>query len=149
MGVPEDKVLIAEDGDIVIFNAIGGERVGRVESGKQVVDGTCVADHEDIVLHERRRLMSDGILIAVARLDRENRRLGSPIQLKSYGLFYEEEAEDALEAARLYAEAELVDLPPEMLDDKNALSDQLRAALKRNIKKNLSRFPVIIAMIVE
>jgi len=50
MGVPDEKVLIAEDGDVIIFDEIGGDRVGRVETGQQVVDGTCVADSGDVVL---------------------------------------------------------------------------------------------------
>jgi ribonuclease J len=147
MGVPEERVLVAEDGDIVIFDEIGGERVGRVESGRQVVDGTCVADHEDGVLQERRRLANDGILIAAARLDPASGMIAGPIQLKSLGLFYEEESSDALTAARLYAETELAHAT-DLAGNKEALADAMRAALKRYIKKNLSRFPVIIPVVV-
>jgi ribonuclease J len=149
MGIPKERILIAEDGDVVIFDEIGGERKGMIEAGKQVVDGTRIADSDDVVLQERSRLAREGVLIAVAHMDMQDGKLIRPLELKSIGFLYEEESGQELEAARIYAEQEISSLPDNKRKDKDALDQSLRAALKRHIKKSLFRFPVIIPVIID
>lgn len=148
MGIPPERVLVAEDGDVIILDQVGGEKIGRVDAGRQVVDGTHVADSGDIVLDQRRKLSNDGVLIAVAFVDEESGELRCPLNLKSHGFLFEEESEAVLEAARVYVEEELLLLPVERKLDKENLSQDLRMALKRYVKKNLMRFPVIVPVIV-
>jgi ribonuclease J len=104
MGLPAERVLMAEDGDVITFSEVGGERMGRIETGRQVVHGACGADSEDGVLSERRRLGREGVLVAVAAIARDSGSQTGTLRLESSGLFYREEAPEMLEGARRCAE---------------------------------------------
>ena len=149
MGVPQNRILIAEDGDVVIFAEDKGERRGRVEAGRQVVDGTMIADSEDIVIQQRRKLARDGVLIAVGRFDASTWELLGPLELISNGFLSEDEAENALEEARRFVETELASLPGLRRKSRPEIAEQLRLSLKRHIKKTMLRFPHIIPVVVD
>lgn len=149
MGVPRDRVLVAEDGDVITFSEVSGERVGEIQTGRQVVHGACIADSDDAVLAERRKLGREGVLVAVATVDRETGDLVAPLVLKSSGLFYRDEGEAILAEARRFAEEEIAGRSDKKKKDLAALTEDLRVALRRCIKKNTLRFPVIIPVIVE
>jgi ribonuclease J len=149
MGIPDERVLIIEDGDLVTFDEIGGERVGSVETGRQVVDGIYVADSADAVLSERRRLGRDGVIIIVARLDPETGKLKGPVKLESQGLLFEDESEKVLEEARLHVESQIKTMDMPAFLNQGEAQVKLRAILKKYIKKTLGRFPVIIPLVVD
>ncbi len=149
MGIPDERVLIIEDGDLVTFDEIGGERVGAIESGRQVVDGIYVADSEDAVLSERRRLGRDGVIIVAARLDTRTGKLKGPVKLQSQGLLFQEESEKVLEDARLHLEKQICTLDNPLFLNQQEAGTKLRAILKKYIKKTLGRFPVILPLVIE
>jgi len=149
MGIPDERVLIIEDGDLVTFDEIGGERVGSVETGRQVVDGIYVADSADAVLSERRRLGRDGVIIIVARLEPETGKLKGPVKLESQGLLFKDESEKVLEEARLHVESQIKTMDMPAFLNQGEAQVKLRAILKKYIKKTLGRFPVIIPVVIE
>ena len=71
-GVPDERIVIAENGSVVELS--GGELrlVDRVASGVTFVDGLGVGDVEDVALRDRRRLSEDGVLIVVATVSLED-----------------------------------------------------------------------------
>ncbi len=149
MGIPDERVLIIEDGDLVTFDEIGGERVGSIETGRQVVEGVYVADSADVVLSERRRLGREGVLIVVARQDAETGKLRGPVTLERQGFLFQDESDKVLEATRLHVEEQLeIADNPDFLSPREART-KLRAILKKHIKKTLGRFPVIIPVVIE
>ena len=64
-GVPEDAIVIAENGSVVELTPGGVRLAGRVDAGVTFVDGLGVGDVEDVALRDRRRLSEDGVLIVV------------------------------------------------------------------------------------
>ena len=65
-GVPDDRIVIAENGSVVELTPDGVRIVDRVTAGMTFVDGLGVGDVEDVALRDRRRLSEDGVLIIVA-----------------------------------------------------------------------------------
>jgi ribonuclease J len=106
MGVPAERVVVAEDGDIVEVRASGpqaGIRVaGHVPCGNVYVDGLGVGDVGGVVLRDRQQLSRDGIVVAVLTVDRETGAPVGPPDLISRGFVYEREAGDLIEAARTH-----------------------------------------------
>src|SRR5689334_3449262 len=71
-GVPEDRIVLAENGSVVEL-ADGVPRiVDQVDAGVTFVDGLGVGDVHDVALRDRRRLAEDGVLIVVATLASQN-----------------------------------------------------------------------------
>ena len=67
-GVPEDRIVLAENGSVVELRDGVPRIVDEVEAGMTFVDGLGVGDVHDVALRDRRRLSEDGILIVVATL---------------------------------------------------------------------------------
>src|ERR687888_1038036 len=64
-GVPDDRIVLAENGAVVEL-ADGIPRVvDRIEAGITFVDGLGVGDVHDVALRDRRHLSEDGVLIVV------------------------------------------------------------------------------------
>ena len=65
-GIPDDQIVIAENGSVVELTPAGARIVDRIDAGVTFVDGLGVGDVEDVALRDRRRLSEDGVLIVVA-----------------------------------------------------------------------------------
>ena len=67
-GVPEDRILLAENGSVVELSRGGAHLVDQIPTGVTFVDGLRVGDVQDVALRDRRRLADDGVLIVVTTL---------------------------------------------------------------------------------
>jgi ribonuclease J len=69
-GVTRDRCFLTEIGDVVSFGVDDARRDEPVTSGSVLVDGLSVGDVTNVVLRDRRRLASDGVLFVSLTLDR-------------------------------------------------------------------------------
>ncbi len=75
-GVPFENVFLTEVGQGVVITSEGGRKDGRIRSGAVLVDGLTVGEVNQVVLRDRRRLASDGLVIVSATLDAQT---GQPV----------------------------------------------------------------------
>jgi ribonuclease J len=75
-GVPFENVFLTEVGQGVAITPEGGRKDGRIRSGAVLVDGLTVGEVNQVVLRDRRRLASDGLVIVSATLDAQT---GQPV----------------------------------------------------------------------
>ena len=59
-GVPRERILICEDGDVVELADGEASRAGQVQAGMVMVDGLGIGDVGDAVLRDRRKLGGEG-----------------------------------------------------------------------------------------
>ena len=95
MGMREDRILIAEDGDRLVLDDNGLRPVGRVPAEYVYVHGT-VGDIGTGVLRDRRILADDGVVAVIVCVDRTQRRLVSGPEIATRGWIYEPEAGELL-----------------------------------------------------
>ena len=69
MGLPEENVLIAEDGDVICFENHKIQVESSVHTGRTIVDGKGIGDVEDIVLRDRRKLSKHGVIIVLVAVE--------------------------------------------------------------------------------
>ena len=78
------KVLLAENGDLIRFDAEGGRIADKVPAGRILIDGTRSGEVGDEVLRDRRHLAGDGLVVPVVAISRQtghargNARTSSP-----------------------------------------------------------------------
>ena len=78
-GIPPERVLLAEVGEVVEIGPKQVRRAGRVPSGSVLVDGLSIGGVTQTVLRERGRLAEEGVLIAAVAVDSETGELlGGP-----------------------------------------------------------------------
>ena len=72
-------VLLAENGDVIRLAPGTGGLDGRLPTGRVLIDGTRSGVVEEEVLRQRRRLATDGVVVPVITLNRQEGRVeGTP-----------------------------------------------------------------------
>ena len=146
-GVPEEQIVLAENGSVVELTAEGARVVDHVESGVTFVDGLGVGDVQDVALRDRRHLSEDGVLIVVATLTGSNGAVAGQPELIMRG-FTEPDA-PLLDEMRAEAERVLADLLDEDVTEIKLLQEHLHDGLGRLIYDRTGRRPMILPVVVE
>jgi ribonuclease J len=148
VGLPEERVLVVEDGCRVRFEAGEARLLEPVETGRVFVDGKGVGDVSRIVLRDRRHLASDGLVIAVAAVDPRLRRLVTEPDLITRGFALEEEHGRLLTLARRVMQEILLRGLEEPNQDWLEIQAQVGKALRKLFFKTLERRPMILPLIL-
>jgi len=70
VGVPEERICVIENGQIVEISEQGMVLDGRVTAGDVFVDGSGVGDVNPDIMREREELSRDGMILISVGLDR-------------------------------------------------------------------------------
>jgi ribonuclease J len=147
MGTPEDRVVLAEDGDRLILDDDGLRHDGRVPAEYVYVHGT-VGDIGHGVLRDRRILADDGVVAAIVCVDRAAKRLVSGPEIVSRGWIYEAEAGEVLGelSARVRAAVERV-----LADgvEVPSIERAVRRAAGGYVSESTRRRPMIVPVVLE
>jgi ribonuclease J len=147
-GVPEDRIVLAENGSVVELRDGIARIVGEVEAGITFVDGLGVGDVHDVALRDRRKLSEDGILIVVATLAaQDGGGLTAPPELIARG--FGEAAEPLLDELREEANRVLRELIADDVTEIKLLQEHLHDALGGVVYDRTRRRPMVLPVIVE
>jgi ribonuclease J len=146
-GVPDERIVIAENGSVVELTPDGVRVVDRVTAGVTFVDGLGVGDVEDVALRDRRRLSEDGVLIVVATVSLDDGGTTiSPPELIARGVGEDpglvEELRD--EAGRIAAE-----LSSNGLTEIKLVQEHIHDAIGQAIYDRTRRRPMILPVVIE
>ena len=149
-GLSSDRVLVAEDGDVLALDAEGARKEGRVGAGRTLLDRSGIEGLEDVVIRDRRHLSSQGIVVPVVVLDKQTGQLESPPEMVSRGFVDAgERGADLMEdAARLVTET-VASRPPEERFDPALTRERVRSELRRFFRKRTQRRPMVIPVVME
>ena len=149
-GLSADRVLVAEDGDVLALDADGARKEGRVAAGRTLLDRSGVEGVEDMVIRDRRHLSAQGIVVPVLVLDKQTGQLESPPEIVSRGFVDAgERGADLLEdASRLVAET-VASRPPEERFDPALTRERVRTELRRFFRKRTQKRPMVIPVVME
>lgn len=135
--VPE--VIEPFNGVVIALKEGAAERVGRVESGYIALDGTSLIDSDASVIRTRRKLRDQGFMLTSFMLNKKG-TLASDILLSAPGCLDEVDDKPIIEAI-----CEEIEECVENWDGKklNQLENNVRAAMRRVIKLELGKNPVL------
>jgi len=148
LNIPDDHIIVAEDGDMI---EVTQEAIGLVDhaaSGNVYVDGLSVGDVGQIVLRDRKVLSQDGILMAIMTVDKET---GLPISgpdIVSRGFVYMRDAEELLESARERVRESLTGLNGHS-SDWSFVKDKIKSTLSEFLYEKTHRRPMILPVVME
>jgi ribonuclease J len=153
LGVEEDNAFVLSDGDVLEIRPDGAEVSGEVAAGYVYVDGNLIGDLDHIVLSERQKLASDGILIVVAVIDRKQKTLVKKPEVMSSGLMGPEPTNSSLSADELNESvqdlvASLFGAESERLNW-SSLRETLKEEVASHLYRETRRRPFILPVTVE
>jgi ribonuclease J len=148
-GIPEEGIILAENGSVVELSEHGARIVDQVTAGMTFVDGLGVGDVADVALRDRRRLSEDGVLIVVATLTGSNGNgaLTAPPELIARG--FGEGAEALLDELRAEAQRVLEELLTDDVTEIKLLQEHVHDALGGIVYDRTRRRPMILPVLVE
>jgi ribonuclease J len=149
LGLPKERCIIANNGDVIAFSGGEGCIIGQVESGRVFVDGKGIGDIGEIVLKDRKHLSEDGMVVVIIGITQYNGQIIYGPDIVSRGFVFEDESRDYLDAARQVVTNKLSELNVEVMADLNEVKQEVRAVLRRFFKKTIERRPVILPLILE
>ena len=73
--IPEENVLICQNGDVVNLTPEGVKKSGTVTAGDVYVDGSRIGDVGSVVIKDRKLMSKDGILVTILNINPMTRKL--------------------------------------------------------------------------
>lgn len=149
IGIGRDRVLLAEDGDVIRFDEDGGRIEGKEQAGRVFVDGSGLGDVGDIVLRDRQHLSEGGIVIPVVAINKQTGRMESPPEIITRGFLAGEDGDALLREAAAVVGATIESSSTEEVTDWGLIKDKVQSDLKRFFRKRMQRRPMILPVIME
>lgn len=149
LGIPEENILVGENGRIFEFTQDTGSISGKVASGKVLVDGLGVGDVGNIVLRDRRQLSQDGILIAVVTMDKQKGSVVAGPDIVSRGFVYVRESEQLMDEAKERVKQALERCEAGGITEWATIKSNIRDTLGKYLYEKTRRRPMILPIIME
>ncbi|MBR6102060.1 MAG: ribonuclease J [Ruminococcus sp.] len=149
VGIPEERIIIADIGSVIETDGVDMKITGTVPAGKVMVDGLGVGDVGSIVLRDRKRLAQDGLIIAVATIDREEGLILAGPDVVSRGFVYVRESEELIDEAKQLLTDALQDCLDRGIHEWNTIKGRMKDDLSDYIFRKTKRTPMILPIIME
>ncbi len=136
VGIPDERISVIENGQVVEFEN-GQMRLGeRVPGGYIFVDGAGVGDIGPSVVREREALARDGFILVNLTLDPANYRLREEPEIITRGFIYARNGDDLLESTRKIIE--------QAVENGNGnLQEDLEQSIKSHLFNRTKRRPMV------
>ena len=148
-GVAENKILLAENGQIIEFDKSGGRLNGNVTTGRVLIDGKGVGDVGRSVLKERRALSEEGMVAVTMAFDEETGIIMYGPEIVSRGFVFETETGHLLEDAQCVILEIVEEVPFDTSHRVDKIRSKIQTALRQYFFFTIGRRPVILPFIME
>ena len=152
VGVPEDNVLLIDNGNIVDFAPDGNVFRSKIKAPIQdiIIDGNGIGTMTSHVIKAREKMMNSGVVVLMYKIDAKSKAILGHIKLETRGLVYLEEVRHIhrmiIKKSRDIFENTVKDIPD--IEEKD-LVRIIRTDLETFLLHKIDREPMIIPMIFE
>ena len=143
-GVPERNIYLMSDGECVEIAPKYMRKVKTVKSGKTYIDNQSNNLIEDDIVIDRQKMATEGMVMIVAQVSKDDSHLISKPKVSSFGLVpdkqdkaFAQEMEDVLEHF-------LTNLKPGILDNPKVMENDLRQVVRKHIYRKMKKYPLIV-----
>ncbi|WP_332843360.1 ribonuclease J [Paraclostridium sp. AKS73] len=129
LGMQPENIFLMETGRVLELTSNSGEVLGKVNCGSVIVDGKGVGDVGNIVLADRERLGSDGVITVVVTIDSSEFKLLAGPDILTRGFVYVRESEALIKELRKVAKIEIENCLDNNIKDWNTIKFNIKSAL--------------------
>ena len=145
---PRPETLLAEDGDVLVFDEAGGRIAGKAPVGRILIDDTRTGEVGDEVLRDRRHLAEDGLVVPVVAINKQTGALEGVPDIITRGFVMEDSQALLADGARLLSDV-VAAASLEERTDQGLIKEKLRVELRRFFRKRSGRRPFVLPVIME
>ncbi len=143
-GVPDRNILIMRDGDQIEIHPKYMKKVRHVRTGKTFIDNQNNIKIDTDIVIDRQKLATDGIVVLVAQVSKDEGILLSKPMVTTFGLV-SDKMEKALSMELVgVLENFLSSLKPHLLDNPRALENDIKIVVRKHIYRKQKKYPLIV-----
>jgi ribonuclease J len=143
------KVLLAENGDLIRFDAEGGRVAEKVPAGRTLIDGTRSGEVGDEILRDRRHLAGDGLVVPVVAISRQSGSIEETPDVITRGFVVDARTEALLKEIPPLVVAAIEGASVEERTDPGLIKERIRVDLQRFFRKRSGLRPLVLPVIME
>ena len=147
-GAIQEKIIVAETGDILRFNATGAEITGKAPVGKVLIDQGSLEEVGEIVIRDRRHISEDGIVISIVAINKQTGMIEHAPEMVIRGVGFVEETRLLSESKELVVGTVNASTVEER-GDYSVIKEKIRKDLKKYFLKQTAKRPFILPVIME
>jgi len=149
IGFDKNKILIADNGQIIEFDKKGGRLTNQMVVTDYVfVDGLGVGDVSQVVLRDRQVMADDGMIVVIVTVDKKKGKLVQNPDLISRGFIYMKENKKLVEETRQKARKIFKGTLKGGIDE-NYYKDKIRNEIGKFLYQKTQRRPMVLPVIIQ
>ena len=149
MGVDPANVVVSGIGHVIELTPDSIRENGEVPAGRILVDGSGVGEVGSVVLHDRKHLADEGMIVVIMTLSGEDGTMVSAPEIITRGFVYLKESEDLMEEMRRVVHESIVSCENQRITDWSTIKSKVKSNLSGYLYKNTRRSPMILPVIIE
>lgn len=143
------KTLLAENGDVLRFDADGGRIAAKAPPGRILIDGTRSGEVGDEVLRDRRHLSGDGLVVPVVTINGQTGGLEETPDIITRGFVLDARTEGLLKEIPSLLAATIEGAGVEERTDPGMIKEKIRVDLQRFFRKRSGLRPLVLPVVME
>jgi len=147
-GAIQEKVIVAETGDILRFSSKGADIVGKAPVGKVLIDQGSMEEVGEIVIRDRKHISEDGIVVTIIAINKQTGRIEQVPEMVIRGVGFLEETRLVAESRQLVVDT-VAGSSVEERGDYTVIKEKIRKDLKKYFLKQTAKRPFILPVIME
>jgi ribonuclease J len=149
VGIPEKRILVAQNGNVIEFAKYGISVNEVVSTGRVLVDGKGIGDVGRSVLKERHTLSKEGLVVVNMAFDEETGIIVYGPEVVSRGFVFETSKGHLVHDAQCVVLEIVEELGPEVANRIDRIRNEVRRVLRQYFFYTIGRRPVILPFITE
>jgi ribonuclease J len=149
VGAVSEEILLLEDGQPIEFTEDGAYRREPVTAGRVCVDSGSLEEIEEFVIRDRKHLSEDGVVVPIIAIDKHTGLIESQPEIVTRGFMPSDNGLELLTGAREVVLRTVEQSNSEEKTDWSVIKEKIRVDLRRYLKKQTSKRPLILPVILE
>jgi len=146
--VVQDRIIVAETGNIIRFGPAGAEIAGKAPVGRVLIDEGSLEEVAEFVIRDRRHISEDGIILPIIAINKKTGMLEIPPEILFRGVAFAEEERLLAESKQMLTET-IGAASVEERGDWTVIKEKIRKDLKKFFYKQTAKRPFILPVILE
>ncbi|MFH1745173.1 MAG: ribonuclease J [bacterium] len=154
VGIPKEKIFVADNGQVVEFCQKGNAVEGKLTNDKVLtdyvmVDGLGVGDVSNIVLRDRRVMSEDGMIVVIATIDSKTGDIIGNPDIISRGFVYMKENRELIEKTRMKVKKMVKDNDSRTPADDDYIKNKIRNEIGQFLFSQTKRRPMVLPVVIK
>jgi len=149
VGSVSEEILLIEDGQPIEFTEDAAYRREPVTAGRICVDSGSLEEIEEFVIRDRKHLSEDGVVVPIIAINKHTGQVESAPEIVTRGFLPSDNGNEVLAGAREVILRTFEQSNAEEKTDWSVIKEKIRVDLRRYLKKQTSKRPLILPVILE